>query len=384
MECHRQILEYVQNMSELTNILLENLDKSPTNSILIIKTSLQSSRIFENRCKMREFLWILSHISKNHCHVSHFLGKVEELLTSMESEIKQICCPQDLINIGKTNKLFLLFFLEHNLLSFELFSKQDFMKSEPFISFFSYELKHLAATNQVCVGQTNTFIQNRKLGENDSEICIIIRLDLSDSFIPLYTQLKYSPDTIIPYSIYETNEELDKITGNRLTIIEYAAFFGSSNIFKYLFLQKPSLPENLWKCAIHGRNYEIIHLLEESQPIPPSNSYKTLLMEAIKCHNNELADYLIYKYFQNELEPIQLDYEIMETIIQSHNYPMMLDWLENNFVFTNKLLIDLCKFSYYHIVAILLKSQDIDVNYQQIIILNTSLKSNAIILIIFP
>ena len=50
----------------------------------------------------------------------------------------------------------------------------------------------------------------------------------------------------------------------KITLIEYAAFFGSIQIFNYLKLNKISLTPSLWKYAIHGNNAEIIQILEEN------------------------------------------------------------------------------------------------------------------------
>ena len=48
------------------------------------------------------------------------------------------------------------------------------------------------------------------------------------------------------------------------TLIEYAAFNGSIQIFQYLKMNKVELNEELWSYAIHSGNAQIIHLLEEN------------------------------------------------------------------------------------------------------------------------
>ena len=55
----------------------------------------------------------------------------------------------------------------------------------------------------------------------------------------------------IPKSIYETNG-FKKL--NDATLIEYAAFFGSIQIFKYLQIKGVKLTPQLWYFAIHGKN----------------------------------------------------------------------------------------------------------------------------------
>ena len=53
-----------------------------------------------------------------------------------------------------------------------------------------------------------------------------------------------------------------------VNLIEYASFFGSIQIFKYLYLNgcKSNISQNssIMVYAIHGCNEEIIHILEKN------------------------------------------------------------------------------------------------------------------------
>ena len=90
-------------------------------------------------------------------------------------------------------------------------------------------------------------------------------------------------------SIFETNPFLIK---RKASLIEYAAFFGSIQIFKYLQLNNVELTPSLWLYAIHCNNPEIIHLLEENHVIPEDKSYFECYKESIKCHHNNIANYI--------------------------------------------------------------------------------------------
>ena len=61
----------------------------------------------------------------------------------------------------------------------------------------------------------------------------------------------------------------------------------------------------LWICAIHGKNAEIIHLLEELEVELNDETYSICLKEAIKCHHNDIANYialnLLNKIDDNEI-----------------------------------------------------------------------------------
>ena len=69
-------------------------------------------------------------------------------------------------------------------------------------------------------------------------------------------------NSLIKPSTYETNSFLyDK----DVSMIQYAAFFGSIQIFKYLFVNYAQYDSSLWLFAIYGNNSEIIHHLEENK-----------------------------------------------------------------------------------------------------------------------
>ena len=96
-------------------------------------------------------------------------------------------------------------------------------------------------------------------------------------------------------SIFETNYLLLK--NKKTTLIEYSAFFGAIQIFRYLIQNKVELTPSLWLYAIHSQNAEIIHLLESNEIEPPENKsmknkYEAIFIESIKCHHNSIADYI--------------------------------------------------------------------------------------------
>ena len=145
-----------------------------------------------------------------------------------------------------------------------------------------------------------SFEEKCRIGENDSYICKLIRKDLLDDFIVYVNEKNYQLDSTIKPSIYETNDFLLQFN-IEMTLIEYAAFFGSIKIFNYLRLNKISMTPSIWNYAIHGNNAEIIQILEENQiELPEEKSYKQLLEESIKCHHNEIAYYIQNSYLENE------------------------------------------------------------------------------------
>ena len=109
--------------------------------------------------------------------------------------------------------------------------------------------------------------EKREIGENDSYICSLIREDSINDFISHISRYNISPSSIISPSIFETN--LFLINNKNTSLIEYSAFFGSIQIFRYLKMKIDELKPKLWLYAIHSNNVEIINLLEDEEVPPP-------------------------------------------------------------------------------------------------------------------
>ena len=91
------------------------------------------------------------------------------------------------------------------------------------------------------------FNAKRKKGENNSYLCNIIRNDLIEEFIIYINKELYSLENLVDKSIFETNDFLLK--RNQTSLIQYAAFFGSNQIFKYLYLNGNDIQNLLLKTA---------------------------------------------------------------------------------------------------------------------------------------
>lgn len=186
------------------------------------------------------------------------------------------------------------------------------------------------------------FEKNRHEGENENEICRLIRNDSLDDFIS-YVNVQKISDKKIPFSIFESNQYLLK---NEPSLIEYAAFFGSLKIFKYLLVNNSLLDYPLWEYAIHGRNTEIIHLLEEKELEPPYCAYDVVELEAVKCHHNEIARYFDNIIFNGQSTSIL---GLCSSIINFMNYSFFPDEIDNEYVF-----YFLCKYDQADLVKLVL------------------------------
>ena len=159
-------------------------------------------------------------------------------------------------------------------------------------------------------------------------------------------------------SIFETNSLL--INKKNITLIEYSAFFGSIQIFRYLLMNNVELTPSLWLYSIHSKNAELFHILESRQTNPPKfnnncdHSYLTCLFESIKCHHNDFSEY-IENNLMNQQEKEEKKYKeiIILSSIKNHNYSYFQTDMDINQIF-----FELCFFKYNKIVDIFLKENE--------------------------
>ena len=139
-------------------------------------------------------------------------------------------------------------------------------------------------------GPIEKFTECRIKGQNASYICELIRQDSVEEFITYVNKNNISLSSVINESIFETNSFL---INKNPQLIEYAAFFGSIQIFQYIKINCPKLLNgDLWLYGIHSNNAEMIHILEENQIFPKDRSYEECMIESIKCHHNEIVNYI--------------------------------------------------------------------------------------------
>ena len=124
-------------------------------------------------------------------------------------------------------------------------------------------------------------------GQNDDSIATIIR---NDDVLSLSKALRFEEtllnSTIRP-SRYETYDFVSNF-GKRPSLIEYSAFFGSVNSFKYLLESGAVASDILPEFAVAGGNIEIIHLLEENKYL---NFGSECLQACVEFFQYELIEY---------------------------------------------------------------------------------------------
>lgn len=151
----------------------------------------------------------------------------------------------------------------------------------------------------------NDWKLHKKLGKegvNENEIAALIRTDDLDGFLSFISKnADFNLNGEIPFSIYERHDIL-----NGCNYVQYAAFYSSLKIFKYLLTQKVDLTNAIYNFAFAGGDFEIIHLCDELVQIETKkdssqsfrlpfvlNATRVIPYEtAIKYHHHEILQWI--------------------------------------------------------------------------------------------
>ena len=107
-----------------------------------------------------------------------------------------------------------------------------------------------------------------------------------------------------------------KYTVQNFTLTDLAAFYGSVNCFKYLFLNNCPLGNEISQLAIAGGNHEICHIIEQK-----GITFDSCFMTCVKLHRYQLSDWLLMNY---KCQQIPLTY-----CLECKNYTAFLFFLLN-------------------------------------------------------
>ena len=289
---------------------------------------IKNEKVNENLEEQKEFFHILLKIANNHSRQHNFRSKIENLLLYYSEEIKQHFSATEIFDIFKNNQLLIHLLIANKIITVDksianlIIEKSEIKRSSSYLIFFYPEIEHFIEKefleiikediNKIDSDIFNNFEVKRQKGENDSYLSLLIRNDSVEEFVAYVNRanLPLKTTTIKP-SIFETNSFLQNKTP---TLIEYATFFASIQIFQFLRYNNVELKSSLWLYAIHSNNPEFIHILEENKVKPPEKSYKICVFEGIKCHHNEIVDYIIDTFLYDDA------FDVSEISIRYHNY----------------------------------------------------------------
>ncbi|KAK8864912.1 hypothetical protein M9Y10_010439 [Tritrichomonas musculus] len=368
--------EYIDEMIEFQEKVLEFIDGEEDGlSFDELSNYMDTFEIQEILKGFIEFLHFLVKLTNNHHRTPEFFPRIQQIIAHFKDPIKENLTNSEIFNIFQSNKPILLFLIKEGILipdqNIADQISNEFFRAAKYLHYFYPEFKDFINDKKVkeevenIINNENLekFETSRQKGENDDILSTIIQNDSIDDFITYINSSSIPFSTTIEPTIYESNSFL---FNKSPCLIEYASFYGSIQIFKYLYINKAEMTPSIWLYAIHGRNPELIHLLEEKKiytscfKITKDLTISDYYIEAIKCHHNELADYI-----QNNLiqyEQINED-DVRFNSLKHYNYSFFPEDLNNDTSF-----FYLCQFGYPQLVRIILKTGNININARIILI----------------
>ena len=377
--------EYLDTMKDIEGNIVYFLEEEANSeeNFLILESKFNDTKKSDSKYYLLSIMHLISNIVYNHHRFPNFFAKIERILLFFKEDIKKYFSNSEVFNIFRSNKRILLFLIEQQLIIIDEYIVRKIAKTDKYIrakypQYFQPEIQPFINEKWFTKYDPNTkenewveeikkelpenFYEKRKEGENDSQICELIRKDMITEFVAHVTRNDVSLNSKIPPSIYETNSFLLKKIkkDGGFSLIEYAVFFGSIQIFNYLRLEGVELTPSLWPLAIHGQNSEIIHFLEDNHVELKDESYKQVFHESIKCHHNDIANYFINNFLQNDEENSK---DSIKQCIKYHNFA----FLKKEFI-SESSFWNLCKYDYCALVDIFLKYKAININKKEILI----------------
>lgn len=366
MESKKQVEKYFEQMKKIQIIILSYLENDNETFYQNFIQYYQDQKIQENKQQIKAILYLLEKIAKHHHRSNNFFEKIEKILIFLESSIKQSFSNKDIFNIFKGNKRILLFLIDQKIIIPDSFVARSISngkyKRRKYPEYFCPEFKEFLNTKvELFENNPDEFQNLRRIGENEHPICQIIRKDSLEEFISYIEKHNISLTTHFKPSVFETNSFLLK---REPSLIQYSAFFGSYQIFKYLMKRineeyiedsydvkycnddlYDEYKENLmWLYSIHGNNPMIMKKLKNENYKPKNNSFLECYIKSIKCHHFDIT-------------------KSLEKVVKDDIFSYCLKYFNFNFLHANffgmiaDYFYDFCKNDYEYIVGNILKDK---------------------------
>ena len=131
-------------------------------------------------------------------------------------------------------------------------------------------------------------------------------------------------------------------------------FFGSDQIFKYLYKNGAKLSPSLWIYSIHGNNQEIIQILDENKIQPDDKTFSKCFNESIKCHDIQTSEFIRSNFVTDITEKELI---LHSNSIKYCNYFYFPDDFNDPLIF-----FLFCRYNYANIVKFLLEKTKPSIN----------------------
>lgn len=383
MEANPQIKieNYIKQKKEMHSLLLEYIDNEENDDCGFDNFTkfVDNTNTLQDVEELKILLRLIVKISKYHYRMPNFFSKLERIILHYQKYIKQTLSNLEIYELFKNSKRILLFLFEKGILIKDMtIINKLLLKVDPngvqYCHFFFPEIEELLKeknpsqiegikNEMLSIDQYifTDFEQNRKIGENNSYICKLIRNDSVEDFISYATRTNLNLRSELGTSIFETNTFLIK---NNPTIIEYAEFYGSIEIFQYLLLNGVQMNPISWFYTIHGNNAEMVHILEDHHVSTIFHgSYSKCLEASIQFHNKAVADYVYDNLIKDKHlfieEHSSYDENILNYCFHYYNFVCLPDRYCIPFTFYY-----LCQYNYYNLVVMFLEKNTVDLNHK--------------------
>ena len=358
MDQYYFVKEHIDKMVNIQENLLEFLEDEKSGNLDQLLRKINYYKIRNNKSQLRTFLHLISKISDNHHLNVDFNNKLEQILDKISDDISSDFSNYDIFHIFKNNKRILLLLFMYNVLTPDLAIYSQLLKEKYrkrfYLNYFYPEFRSFMTRDlqrEMKPEDESEFNDKRQINENDSQICYLIRKDNVDEFVDFVEKNNIQLHKPITHSIFETN--LFLLKNQYVALIEYAAFFGSINIFRYLCKKKVIITQQLYVYAIHSNSIKIIEEIEKVLPKNKMSSMK-ILEESIKCYNMQMINY------------VKENFDVSETNKNfCFNFFNFVEIANNNYETSSSKVTDsfyyFCKYDYTELVEYFLSGIDINI-----------------------
>ena len=224
-----QIANYFSEMHVLQMFILDILGTTDDYKKELGRIFEISHDIKNNKYKIKSILHLIESITSNHFYDKNYWERIEDILLLIKDDITNLLTNDEIFTIFKNNKKMILFLFQSNILIpdhsiFVILTNQTYENFQNDYYFYT-ELNQFYVSNEKydeCSNLKDNLLheQKRQLGENDNDICHLIRNDLLNEFISYLNKNNLSPNYEIIPSMYETNQFLIQ---NKANLINYSA-----------------------------------------------------------------------------------------------------------------------------------------------------------------
>ena len=250
-----EIQQFVESKKELQSIFLSYIDdpNSDENNFQNLIDNFKIQDLFQNQNELKEFLQFITKIAKNHHRQPNFFDQIEKVLLYLENDLKKNFTNSEIFTIFKNSNPILLFLIKQKIITVDT-SIVKLIRNKECLQFLYPEIKafiddeierRIEESNEIDeMTKDANFDKKRRIGENETYICQLIRTDSIEEFVAFINKTNTSKNGKIKRSLFETNSFL--IKKKETSLIEYAAFFGSIQIFQFLRINEVPLSQSLW------------------------------------------------------------------------------------------------------------------------------------------